>query len=109
MTLPDPGALDDPLVGRLDADRREIGIGEDRGRDTAAGRRNVRDRSLHDAPLLLAAAARESRRPMWSFILLSNARTAALIAFLIAAGDDLPWQMMLTPRTPRSGAPPCSE
>ncbi len=34
---------------------------------------------------------------MCSFILLSTARTATLIAFLIARGDDLPCEMMLTP------------
>ena len=46
---------------------------------------------------------------MCSFIRDSTARTATLIAFLIALGDDLPCEMMLTPFTPSSGAPPYSE
>ena len=28
---------------------------------------------------------------------------------MMARGDDFPCEMMLTPLTPRSGAPPCSE
>ena len=39
----------------------------------------------------------------------STARTATLTAFLIARELLLPCEMMLTPLTPRSGAPPCSE
>jgi hypothetical protein len=50
-----------------------------------------------------------SRRPMCSVSRDSTARTATLIAFLIALGDDLPCEMMLIPRTPSSGAPPDSE
>ena len=43
---------------------------------------------------------------MWSFMRDSTARTATWIAFFIARGDELPCEMMLTPFTPSSGAPP---
>ena len=57
-------------------------------------------------PLSVAAA---SRAPIWSFIPLVTACAATFTAFLIARGDDLPCEMMLTPFTPSSGAPPYSE
>jgi hypothetical protein len=38
-----------------------------------------------------------------------TACAAAFSAFFTARDDDFPCAMMLTPLTPRSGAPPCSE
>ena len=63
--------------------------------------------SLGTAPCDTPPAA--SRRPMCSLICDSTARTARRTAFLIARGELLPCEMMLTPYTPSSGAPPCSE
>jgi hypothetical protein len=38
-----------------------------------------------------------------------TARAATRIAFRMALGDEPPWQMIVTPSTPRSGTPPYSE
>ena len=46
---------------------------------------------------------------MCSSMWLSTARKATRIAFLTARAEDEPCAMMLTPRTPSSGAPPVSE
>ena len=62
--------------------------------------------ALHAA---LSVAAAASRAPISSFIPLVTACAATLIAFLIARDVDVPCEMMLTPFTPRSGAPPYSE
>src|ERR1700722_4866779 len=48
----------------------------------------------------------DSRRVACSVMRLSTVRTATPMAFLMAVALDLPCEMMLTPRTPRSGAPP---
>jgi hypothetical protein len=45
---------------------------------------------------------------MWDTMSFSTACTAMRIALRIARGGEPPWQMMVTPLTPSSGAPPIS-
>src|SRR5689334_4104558 len=104
--LHDAGALDDPLVRRLQAERREIVVRHDLGGNAPPRAGDVRDGPLHAAVSPEAAA---SRAPIWSFIPLTTACAATFTAFLMARAFDLPWEIMLTPLTPRSGAPPTSE
>src|SRR4029079_9405526 len=47
VPLLDAGSLDDPLVGRVDADRREVEIRHHGGRQTAPGAGEVGDGTLH--------------------------------------------------------------
>src|SRR5207253_459080 len=103
----DAGAFDDPLIGRVDADRREIAIHEHGRGHAAPCARDVSQRSLHGC--IPSPDTSFNRRPMCSSIRVSIACTPTLIAFLMARGEDLPCEMMLMPLTPRSGAPPCSE
>ena len=105
VALDDPGALDDPLVRRLEPERREIVVRHDLLGDPAPRAGDVRDGPFHAA----VSAAAASRVPIWSFIPLTTACAATFTAFLMARAFDLPWEMMLTPFTPSNGAPPTSE
>ena len=49
VALLDAGALDDPLVGRVDADCREVDVREHRRRDASPRAGEVGDRTLHAA------------------------------------------------------------
>src|SRR6476620_4360620 len=91
----------------LDSNRGKIVIGHHVCGDASPCADHCSDGTLHaTCPLLSDEAALESGSSMCSFILVSTARTATFTAFLIARGEELPWQMMLTPRTPSNGAPP---
>src|SRR4029079_4224290 len=104
-SLDDPGTLDDPLVRRLEAERREVVVRHHLRRDASP-----RSRARSDGPFHAAVSeAAASRAPIWSFIPLTTACTATFTAFLMARAFDLPWEMMLTPFTPSNGAPPTSE
>src|SRR5205085_8447434 len=107
VALLDSRALRDPLVCGLDSNLRKIEVGHHGLGQPPACTHDRRDRALHAASPSPATDCRP--QPMCSFMWDSTARTAARIAFLMARGDDFPCEIMLTPRTPRSGAPPCSE
>ena len=60
--------------------------------------------------MMRAAASRwANSAAMCSLRPASTAWTATRMAFLMALGLEEPWQMIETPRTPSSGAPPYSE
>src|SRR5205807_1583139 len=96
-------ALQDPLVRRL-YHFFEIGVGEDLGRRIASRARDLCYGAFHTG-----ASRRAKSAPMCSLTLPSTLEMATLMAFLMARSDELPWQMIDTPFTPRSGAPPYSE
>src|SRR5882724_9252202 len=63
---------------------------------------------LHFATTL-DAAVWSSSSSIFSLTLPCANSAATRMAFLMALAFDRPWQMMLTPLTPRSGTPPYSE
>src|SRR5689334_21677591 len=88
-TLDNSRSFYNPLVRRLDSDSREIVIRHHVSRNSTSCSDDCGDRTLHaTCPLFIAAEL--SRSSMCSFIRVSTARTATLIAFLIARGGELP-------------------
>ena len=57
----------------------------------------------------VAAGIAESSCSIFSFTRDRHSSAATRIAFLMALGFELPWPMIVMPRTPSSGAPPYSE
>jgi hypothetical protein len=96
VPLADARALTDPLIRRVDPDGRELRVGED-----PLGDRMSRGGEHGDGTLHLASCS-----PMWWLMRDLDGAQAREHPFMIASGLDLPWQMMLTPFTPSSGAPP---
>ena len=64
--------------------------------------------SVTNRRLFPAAERRSSSSIRW-LTLPSENSAATRMAFLMALAFERPWQMMQTPRTPSSGAPPYSE
>src|SRR5439155_18681158 len=98
--LADAGALADPLVGGVE-DLAELVVGHDARRRVAPRARQLGERPLHATAPPCANSA-----PMSCVTWLSTALSATRIAFLIARAGEEPWQMIDTPCTPSSGAPP---
>ena len=63
-------------------------------------------RELGDGPLHATASPRANSSPMSWLRWLSTDWMATRIAFLMARAGEEPWQMIETPWTPSSGAPP---
>src|SRR6185436_2798908 len=96
----DAGALLDPLIGRVE-ELGELLVFHDARRGVAAGAPQLCEGTLHAGTLPTAnSAAMSSER--W----LRTDWMATRMAFLIAFAGDAPWQMITTPCTPSSGAPP---
>src|SRR5690606_15026435 len=116
--LGDARARADPLVAGIDPPG-DVAIGDDSLGQRAAGAED--DASYHVAASAssesCAFAAPRSHSLSWHASVsptacvswLSTKRLDALIAFLIAVASLRPWQIMTTPRTPSSNAPPVSE
>src|SRR5439155_27152584 len=101
--LPDAGALDDPLVRGVQR-QGKVGIGEHVRRHANTHARHLREWARHHERTAVSRWANSAAmcwvRPA------RTACTATRMAFLMALGLEDPWQMMATPRTPSSGAPP---
>ena len=103
--FPNARALDDPLIGGIDH-VLELGIGEDSGRDPHPHRYQSDCRRRHAyAPAL---ASPDSSRLRCSTMSHSTDLAATRTALRIARAGESPWQMIVTPLAPSSGAPPCS-
>ena len=103
----DSGAGPDPLVGRVHPEG-QIVVGDDVVREEPAGGHDLHQggRVPHAFSSVCPGAA--SSRVMWTTMFDRTARAATPKALRMARADDSPWQMMETPPTPRSGAPPYS-
>ena len=106
VPLANAGALANPRVVSFDADCGEFVVPEHALRDGIAGPCDHCPRAFHATTPCCAAARCASRCPICALIPVSNVRAATCSALRIAVADDFPCAMMLTPRTPRRGAPP---
>src|SRR5262249_7032578 len=100
--LADAGPLLNPLIRRVQ-NLRELVVGHDARGQIAAGAGQLREGALHTTALPARCVNSAS---MWRSISFSTIWTATRMAFRMALGWDDPWQMMETPLTPSSGAPP---
>src|SRR5690606_19144677 len=115
--LTDARALADPLVGRLDH-RLGVRVRQDASRQVPTGRYDLYDGlgCLHPVFLSIRSRTHSCAAPACAVTSCAMCRTtfvctawrATRIAFAIARGGEPPWQMIETPFTPRSGAPPSS-
>src|SRR5262249_19553849 len=106
VPLANAGALDDPLIGGVEHPL-EIGVGEDSGRRGRSHARGHGTRHWRHAAGVASCAASSA-----SMCAVSPPRTASAalpIAHITERALVEPWQMMVTPRTPSSGAPPYSD
>ena len=95
-------ALADPLVRGLE-ELRELVVRHHAGRRVAAAPPQLGDGSLH-----ATAPPSANSAPMSCDRWLSTIWVATRTAFMTARAGEAPWQMIATPFTPKSGAPPYS-
>src|SRR3954470_20906102 len=101
----DPGALDDPLIGRVDG-LRQLVVGDSPPRQSAAGAQHNR-MDAHCAASLAKAWARKLSRssPILRMMSLRTIRAATPIALATPLALALPWLFTTRPLSPRKTAP----
>ena len=101
----DPGALDDPLIGRIDG-LRQLVVGDSPPRQSAPGAEHNRVKSHCAASLAKACARKLSRSsPILRMMSLRTIRAATPIAFAMPFGLAAPWLFTTRPFSPRKTAP----